>query len=380
MRLFKRITQVIAIIISGFFITAVIGGTLFLNLYPAFGGTHSEIKKVVFQKSGHYKDGIFINQIPTKLDMNFGKIKSILQDYINGIPRQKPENPLPVLPLDSMTIASKSDSAARITWFGHSAFLLEIKGMNILLDPMFGTAAAPHPWLGPNRFSEGLPIKIEKLPQIDMVLFSHDHYDHLDYGTIIKLENKVKAFYTPLGVGSHLAAWGVPESKISELNWWDETVHDEILLALTPARHFSGRGIFDRSTTLWGSWVIKFKDYSIYFSGDTGYGPHFRQIAEKYGTIDFAMLECGQYDKRWESVHMLPEQTVQAALDLQSRMMMPIHWGSFVLALHSWDDPVIRVTKRARELHVPIIIPKIGEMISLNNPISADNTWWEKWN
>lgn len=380
MQLFKRFIKMLSLIVAGFAVLLIAGTSLFLNFYPAFGGTHSDVKKMTFKNSGHYENGIFLNQIPTKMDMTLSKLGSILKDYLNGIPRQRPDTPLPVLPVDSMTIATKPDSMARITWFGHSTFLLEMNGKNILLDPMFGEASAPHPWLGPSRFSDGLPIEIEKLPKIDFVLFSHDHYDHLEYSTILRLRDRVNDFYVPLGVGSHLAAWGVPELKIHELNWWDETQHDELFFALTPARHFSGRGILDRSTTLWGSWVIKFNDYSVYFSGDTGYGPHFKQIAEKYGPFDFAMLECGQYDQRWESIHMIPEQTAQAALDIEAKMMMPIHWGSFALALHSWDDPVQRVTKKAKELNVPVIIPQIGEQFLLNNPVLADNNWWTKWN
>lgn len=369
-----------SLIFAGIFLVLAIGITLFLNFYPAFGGTHSEAKKTIFEQSGHYKDGVFVNQITTKMDMNFSKIRSILKDYAKGIPNQRPENPLPVLKVDSLTIASKSDSLGRITWFGHSAFLLELNGQNILLDPMFGIAAAPHPWLGPNRFSDGLPIEIEKLPKIDAVIFSHDHYDHLDYGTIIKLKSKVDKFYTPLGVGSHLTAWGVEEDKIHELNWWDEIIHDDLLFAFVPARHFSGRGIFDRSTTMWGSWVIEFKNQKIYFSGDSGYGPHFKEIGEKYGPFDFAMLECGQYDKRWESIHLLPEQTAQAAIDLDTKLMMPIHWGSFVLALHSWKDPVERLAKKAKELNVNVITPKIGEQFLLNEPKIKNNNWWVQWN
>ncbi len=379
MILFKRILKMIGLIIVAIVVLLLVSVTLFLNFYPTVGGSHSDEKKMVFQQSGHYQDGIFVNQITTTMDMNFTKIKSILGDYIGGIPNQTPKNPLPVLAVDSLTIASKKDSIPRITWFGHSAFLIEINGKNILLDPMFSKVPGPHPWLGPKRFSDGLPIEIEKLPQIDAVIFSHDHYDHLDYDTILKLKSMVGQFYMPLGVGSHLSAWGVAKDKINELNWWDETSFGELQFVCTPARHFSGRGLFDRFKSMWGSWVIKSKTHTIYFSGDSGYGPHFKKIGEKYGPFDFAMLECGQYDKRWENIHMLPEQTAQAAVDLNTSIMMPIHWGSFVLALHSWNGPVKRVSQKAEELNMPIIIPKIGEQFLINEPQIADNTWWTKW-
>jgi len=245
---------------------------------------------------------------------------------------------------------------------------------------MFGDNVGPHPWLGTNRFTNGIPIEIDKLPQIDLVLFSHDHYDHLDYKSVLKLKEKVKQFYVPLGVGSHLESWAVEVDKIHEFNWWDEKIFDEIQLVCAPARHFSGRGIFDRNTTMWASWVIKSDTIAIYFSGDSGYGPHFKEIGEKYGPFDFAMLECGQYDKRWENIHMMPEQTAQAALDLKAKLMMPIHWGAFVLALHSWKDPVERVTKEAQELNVNVITSKIGEQFLLNKPLIEENSWWVNWN
>jgi L-ascorbate metabolism protein UlaG (beta-lactamase superfamily) len=369
----------VGLTIAGIVLLLVIVITLFINFYPSFGGSHSAEKIKSFEQSRHYEKGNFINQIPTSLNMNFGKLVTVLRDYIGGIPNQTPENPLPVLPVDSMTIVSKGDSLVRITWFGHSAFLLEINGKNILLDPMFGDYVGPHPWLGPSRFSNGIPIKIEKLPQIDLVLFSHDHYDHLDYESVLKLKEKVKQFFVPLGVGSHLEEWGVDINKIRELNWWDEIIFDEIQFVCAPARHFSGRGIFNRNTTMWASWVIKSNTFAIYFSGDSGYGPHFKEIGEKYGPFDFAMLECGQYDKRWESIHMMPEQTAQAALDLKAKLMMPIHWGSFVLALHSWKDPVERVTRKAQELNVNVVTPKIGEQFLLNEPIIEDNRWWVQW-
>jgi L-ascorbate metabolism protein UlaG (beta-lactamase superfamily) len=369
----------ISLIILGGILLLAISGLLFVNFYPSIGGSQSDEKIEIFKKSGHYDNGKFINQIYTSLDMNLGKFMTVMKDWILGVPNQTPQKLLPVSPVDSLTIVSKIDLIVRMTWFGHSAFLLEIEGKNILLDPMFGDYCGPHSWLGPSRFSDGIPIEIEKLPQIDVVLYSHDHYDHLDFESVLKLEDKVKMFYVPLGVGSHLTAWDVREAKIREFNWWDEIILDDLQLVCSPERHFSGRGILDRNSTLWASWIIKSNKFSIYFSGDSGYGPHFKEIAEKYGSFDFAMLECGQYDKRWESVHMLPEQTVQAAIDLNARLIMPIHWGSFVLALHSWKDPVERLAKKAKELNVNVITPKIGEQVLLNEVKIEENDWWVNW-
>jgi L-ascorbate metabolism protein UlaG (beta-lactamase superfamily) len=370
----------ISLIILGGILLLGISGVIFLNFYPSIGGSQSEAKKEVFKNSGHYEEGKFVNLIETSMDMGVGKFMTVLKDWILGVPNQSPEVPLPVLSVDSLDIVAKHDSLVRVTWFGHSAFLLEIDGKNILLDPMLGDYCGPHPWLGPGRFSNGIPIAIEKLPQIDAIIYSHDHYDHLDYDSVSKLKDKVKKFYVPLGVGSHLEAWGVEKNKIHELNWWDEIEFDDLKLVCTPARHFSGRGVLDRNTTLWASWIIKSDNRTIYFSGDSGYGPHFKEIGEKYGPFDFAMLECGQYDLRWQKLHMMPEQTAQAALDLNAKLAMPIHWGAFVLALHSWKDPVERVTKKAKELNVNLITPKIGEQLMLNDLIVEDNDWWVNWN
>jgi L-ascorbate metabolism protein UlaG (beta-lactamase superfamily) len=180
-----------------------------------------------------------------------------------------------------------------------------------------------------------------------------------------------------LGVGAHLAAWEVPDEKIHEMNWWEETSHDNLQIVCTPARHFSGRGITNRFSTLWGSWVIKGPHANIYFSGDSGYGPHFREIGQKYGPFDAALMECGQYDLRWQNIHMLPEETAQAAVDLNSKLMMPIHWGAFVLALHAWKDPVDRVTKKATALGMPITTPKIGERLTVGEPTFPMERWWD---
>ncbi len=365
------------ILIGGVILLLFVVSFLFIKLSPQFGGEASDQQIETFKNSGHYQNGIFENEIPTSMDMNFSKLMSVLRDYIVGVPNSTPQSPLPVQSIDSLDIANRSDTITQLTWFGHSAFLLEIQGKNILIDPMFGDTPSPHPWLGRSRFTEGLPIAIEKLPKIDAVIFSHDHYDHLDYGSILKLKDKVGQFYTPLGLGVHLAAWGVPQENIHELNWWDEIQFEDLTFKCAPARHFSGRGLGDRFSTLWASWVIQGTNHNIYFSGDSGYGPHFKTIGEKYGPFDFAMMECGQYDERWANIHMMPEETAQAAVDIKAKIFMPIHWGAFVLALHSWKDPIERVTKKAKELDMHISTPRIGEPIILELPDKPSSSWWE---
>lgn len=377
MRLVFLVLKVGGASIGGLLGLLLVGGWAFLSLSPEFGGDPTEAQLETYRQSGHYEGDIFVNEIPANMDMDWPTIKSLLRDYVVGVPNLEPATLLPVLKIDSADIVSKADSTNRITWFGHSAFLLETAGKNILLDPMFGPSPSPIPWLGPKRFTEGLPIEIAQLPFIDAVIFSHDHYDHLDYGSVVKLKDKVGDFYVPLGLGAHLAEWGVPADKIHEMNWWQETRQGNLTIICTPARHFSGRGITNRFSTLWSSWVVHSPTAKVYFSGDSGYGSHFADIGGKYGPFDLALLECGQYDMRWHDIHMLPEETAQAAVDLKADLMMPIHWGAFVLALHSWTDPVERVTKKAAELNMPISTPKIGQPVVIGDEGFPRERWWE---
>ncbi|MEL6650741.1 MAG: MBL fold metallo-hydrolase [Bacteroidota bacterium] len=313
-----------------------------------------------------------IDKLAIGIIVVFGVIRFLRSD-----PSRQPGEPQPIESITSETLAQNPDSVTRVSWFGHSAFLLQIDGVNLLLDPMLGKTPSPHPWMGTKRYTDQLPINIEDLPHIDAVLISHDHYDHLDYESIVKLRDKVDAFFVPLGVGAHFVRWGVPEEKITEHNWWEESQFEGLTLACTPARHFSGRGLTDRMTTLWSSWVIIGQQDTIYFSGDSSYGPHFKEIGEKYGPFDFAMMECGQYNKMWKDVHMMPEETAQAGVDVKAKLLMPIHWGAFTLALHSWTDPIERVSKKAKELGLTITTPKIGEPIFLRKESFPTEPWWE---
>lgn len=372
----KKLLKMIGLTIVGIILIIVIGGALFLNLSPQFGGKHTKEDLKRYQASGHYENGKFENLITTPMDMSFSNIKEMLQQFMKGNPKRKPDFQLPVNTIDSLEL-EKNKSTDRLIWFGHSAFLLQLDNKNILIDPMFGESPSPHPWLGTNRFSSKLPINIKKLPKIDAIIISHDHYDHLDYGSIQQLKDKVGKYYVPLGVGSHLEAWGINPSDIEELNWWDKTKHENIELVFTPSRHFSGRGLGDRFSTMWGSWVIKTVNKNIYFSGDSGYGPHFKEIGVKYGPFDFAMMECGQYDEKWSTIHMMPEETAQAAVEVNTKIMMPIHWGAFSLAFHDWNDPIKRVVKKAEELNVPITVPEIGQEIALDSISQNKNKWWK---
>ncbi len=352
----------------------IIIGLIWYNTSPEFGGDISESKVKEYEKTDHYKEGIFINKTAVNMDMSAGKMISVMIDFIKGTPNGKPTHKIEVSKIDSTTIANNK-VINQVTWFGHSAFLLELDENKILIDPMLGNVPAPHPMLGSGRYSKELPITIEELPFIDAVIISHDHYDHLDYGSIQKLKSKVGHFYVPLGVDAHLIEWGIDTSKITALDWWETAKLNDVNLVFTPSRHFSGRGLSDRAATLWGSWVIKGQKDNIFFSGDGGYGPHFKEIGKKHGPFDFSMMECGQYNKDWADIHMVPEESAQAAKDLNSSVMMPIHWGAFSLSLHSWTDPVERVIKAANELEIPISTPKIGEPMNWKSE-AVVFPWW----
>lgn len=344
-----------------------------MSISKEFGGKPSKAEKEFYAEHSNYKDGKFYNLIPTNMDMSLKSMYSTIKDFIKGVPNGKPKEAPKVLKPEMQDFYQSH----QIMWFGHSAFLMNLGKHTILLDPMLGNVPAPHPWLGGNRFQKELPVEIEQLEEIDVVLISHDHYDHLDYKSILKLKDKCKQFLVPLGVGPHLRRWGIDTSRIKEFYWWDEYSIDGLELAFTPSRHFSGRGLNDNSSTLWGSWVIKSDSINLYFSGDSGYGPHFKSIGDKYGPFDFAMMECGQYNEKWAAIHMMPEETAKASKDIRTKVAMPIHWGSFQLALHSWTDPVERVTKSFKELNQEFIIPQIGEVLDLNNPKVQNSFWWK---
>jgi L-ascorbate metabolism protein UlaG (beta-lactamase superfamily) len=373
--LWKEVEIYMALTIILIMIGIILLGYLFMSYYPAFGGTTSKAKMPVIQQSKNFSKGKFINQIHTPMEMGIKNTIGLLIDFIKGNPKRKPNGAIPVELLNPLDI--QENKQARVTWFGHSALLLELDGKILLLDPMLGKAPSPLPWFGGKRYSIKLPIEIEELPQIDAVLISHDHYDHLDYGSIKKLKEKVNHFFVPLGVGAHLERWGVDSKKISEHDWWDEVKFEGLTLASTPARHFSGRNLTNRDSTLWCSWVIQGQTTKVYFGADSGYGPHFREIGAKYGPFDLTLMECGQYDERWAAIHMMPEETVQAHLDARGKVMLPIHWGAFTLSLHDWTDPVERVTQAAKEHNVTIATPKIGEPVVIGASNYPTAAWWK---
>ncbi|MDO1512587.1 MBL fold metallo-hydrolase [Maribacter confluentis] len=372
-KLVKKMALVILVIVG----LIVLSVFLFVTNSPQFGGKMTKEQKERYVVSPNYKDGKFVNVNGADVNLGFGDMMKSLKGYFFPLPKTIPEHNISVEAIDSVAIADYV-GPTRLIWFGHSTFLLQSATKNILIDPMFGEVPAPNSMLGTSRFSKKLPIEIDQLPSIDAVVFSHDHYDHLDYGSVLLLKDKVNKFITPLGLGVHLTEWGVEQKDIVELDWWNTTNYLGMEFICTPAQHFSGRGISDRGNTLWSSWVINLGNEKIFFSGDSGYGSHFQEIGDKFGPFDFAMMECGQYNELWKAIHMMPEETAQASIDVRAKRMMPIHWGAFKLAMHPWTEPIERVSVKAKELGVDMIAPKIGQPIYLDKPLAINEQWWLK--
>ena len=287
-------------------------------------------------------------------------------------------SPSQLIPEDRSGVpADFADSAGTVKfiWLGHSTFLLSINNKIVLVDPIFSAAASPVSFMV-KRFQPPV-INIDELPELDYVLISHDHYDHLDMETIIKLKDDDVTFVAPLGVGSHMRKWGVDNDKLIELDWWDEIEFDGVTFICTPAQHFSGRmALFSTMQTLWASWIVKGGGKSVYYSGDSGYDVHYKDIRERYGAFDIVFMDSGQYNERWAAVHNMPDEVIQGFIDLQGKHLVPVHWGMFTLSLHNWYDPPSEITKRAEKQDISVMTPLMGQTVILDNP-GVFERWWE---
>ncbi len=375
MKIFKRIMLVIISII----LLIVVSVIIFFRTVPQIGGKASGDRLERMQSAPNFNDGKFQNTVETNMDMSFKDVRRTLAHYLFADKTYKnPQETIQVKPFDAQAFAQVPDDSIAFTWFGHSTILMRINGVTILADPVLeGKRASMFSFMGPERFDYSNHISVDQLPAIDVVILSHDHYDHLDYPTIKALKEKVNRFYLPLGVGAHFEAWGVPAEHITELNWWDEIELNGLKLAFTPTRHFSGRGFGDRFKTLWGSWVIIGNNKRLYFSGDSGYFPGFKEIGERYGPFDLTFMECGAYNEGWSEIHMFPEETAQAHLDVKGKLLMPIHWGKFDLSLHPWKESVDRLNAKAKEENITLFTPEIGQMVSLSDSSDLD-PWWQE--
>lgn len=304
---------------------------------------------------------------------SFWKNLSLAWQFLFNKPKNTvPEGSIPVYDLTRSQLLAAPD--ATLFRLGHSTVLMKLQGEFFLTDPVFSDRASPFQWMGPKRFHQP-PISINELPAIKAVILSHDHYDHLDRAAVLALADKTEHFLTTTGVGDRLIDWGIAAEKVQQLDWWQETDIQQIRFVATPAQHFSGRKLSDRDQTLWASWCILTPDLRIFFSGDSGYFKGFKEIGERLGPFDITLMETGAYNALWPDVHMQPEETLQAHLDLGGKYLLPIHNGTFDLSLHAWYEPFERIVALARRYGVKISTPQMGEAVDIAEP-QAGQHWW----
>ena len=328
------------------------------------------------RRSPNYRDGAFRNHDTTSMAVD-GSTWQTLRQWLGGHEQRVPPAPLPVVTLSRADFEHPPASGLRATWLGHSTVLVEIDGARVLFDPVWGRRASPSSLIGPRRF-HAPPLPLDQLPPLDAVVASHDHYDHLDRDVVralVRSEAQSKArFVVPLGVGAHLERWGVAPERITELDWSESTTVGALTLTATPARHFSGRGLSDRNHTLWASWSVAGPRHRVFHSGDTGPFAGFLDIGAAHGPFDLTLIKIGAYGETWPDIHLTPEQAVTANRELRGKMVLPIHWGTFNLAFHAWDEPAERVVTAARA-GTQLVMPRPGESVepATARPVEA---WW----
>lgn len=342
--------------------------------HKQFGGSLTTYWKAQYQHSPNWRNGVFQNLIATQSTVEWRKLPGMLCRQWKGHKEGYPVSPLPVLPLNRADFLQENGTA-RFVWYGHSVILLRIDGLTLLIDPMFGDNASPIAPVKTRRFSDNTLAIIDDLPDIDLMLLTHDHYDHLDYDSIMKLKAKTRQFYVALGVKRHLLRWGIPEVQVDEFDWWQSKTFGGIQITFTPTRHFSGRGLSSLAKSLWGGWALQGRREHVWFSGDGGYGPHFREIGRRFGSFDFGFMECGQYNVDWPQIHMFPAESVQAAIDAGVGVAMPVHWGGFNLSYqHGWYEPVQDFVAACRQQALKYCVPRLGELCTISE--QKKEPWW----
>ena len=340
-----------------------------------FGGKITKSIKQKLEESSNWNRNRFQNLVKTKMEINLLNLPNLLFRQFFKTKGRVPLVPIPIKNFDVNDFLKQTHSI-KFIWFGHSVILLNVCGKIIFIDPMMGSNASPLSFLKVKRFSINTLDILDRLPQIDLLLLSHDHYDHLSFESIQKLKSKVKKYCVSLGTKRHLVKWGVCGEKIKEFDWWDTITFEKIEITFTPSRHSGGRGLRGKDKTLWGGWVVKSKNKSLYYSGDGGYGNHFKTIGDKFGPFDYGFVECGQYHKLWHQIHMFPNETVQAAIDAQVKEVVPIHWAGFALAQHNWKTPVNEFIKNTEKRGLSWSVPPLGQIVDVLNP-SLRERWWD---
>ena len=361
--------------VTGFVIILLLVLIVFFYMQqPQFGKAPSGDRLEKIKQSPNYKNGQFQNLTYTPALTEGASYTGVMKTFFFGkSKRNKPNHRLPSKKIDLLHLNA---SEQVLVWFGHSSYFMQLDGKKILIDPVLSGSASPIKFTTPS-FPGSDVYTTDDLPDIDYLFISHDHYDHLDYETIVKLHPKVKKVITGLGVGAHLEYWGYDPGKIIEKDWNQELILDDgFKVNTTPARHFSGRK-FKRNNTLWMSFVVTTPTHKIFIGGDSGYDTYFATTGTLFGPFDLVILENGQYNENWKYIHMMPEEVVQAAKDLKAKNLLPVHWSKFALSIHDWDEPMIRVTKEAKRKAMPVVHPMIGEAVYLNNTTSSTE-WWKE--
>ena len=363
-----RIFGKIILIIICLIVIIVIIAVLFLWFYPTVGKLPNKADRDKFAvKTKQYYDGQFHNENDTSTMTDSKSERSKQTTPETMIKAEKPS-----------LLENKDDDSLAFTWLGHSSFILQMGKLNILADPVLSNYSSPVSFAGPKRFSE-VPITAGDMPEIDVIILSHDHYDHLDYDTIKKVDAKVKRYIVPLGVDSILKGWNVASEKIVSLSWWESVEVDGTTFTLTPSQHFTGRNPLKGKSTFWGGYYMSNDHHKVYYTGDGGYYDVFERVREKLGAPDIMIAECGQYDNAWAKIHMFPEETVKAGLDTQTKWLIPVHWGTFCICNHAWDDSIKRVTAAASENGLSLATPRIGQTVKYDEIESYNEAWWEEY-
>lgn len=357
-------------ILLGIIVVLSLGGYGTFQL-PAFGGRFAGERLERMQRSPEFIDGRFQNTPPQKTE---GSLWESLQLY-RGDQVREPQFEIPVIAMSAATLNAPAPAGLRAIWFGHSSVLVEIEGVRVMTDPVLSAVVSPVP-IGPKRM-HAPPLALADLTGIDAVVISHDHYDHLDMKTIQHLAAQGTQFYVGLGIGAHLERWRVAPALIHEMDWWESLEIKNVTINCTPARHYSGRKSQDNST-LWASWVVKGARHSFYYSGDTGYADHFRAIQERYGATQLNLIKVGAYGTppSWLDIHMDPESAVRANRDLGGGILLPVHWATFNLSYHAWDEPILRTLRAAAAEQVQVVTPRVGEVVEVGRPFT--NVEWYK--
>ncbi len=346
-----------------------------MALFPALGALPEGLRKERVLASPRFRDGRFRNTDPkVGPDLKSGEKWSTIRDFAFG-PSRRPPVRLPV-ERPHAAWSTPSETGLRITWLGHSTLLLEIDGVRVLTDPVLGERSSPVSFAGPRRFHDA-PSTVADLPRLDAVLVSHDHFDHLDYGTVRELAARDVPFVTSLGVGAHLESWGVPATNIHELDWWEGLTLPEadLRFTATPAAHFSGRSPGTRSTSLWSSWVLGGPHHKVFFSGDTGLTEEFVEIGKRFGPFDVTLLEIGAFHPAWGSIHLGPDNALVAHRMLGSGALLPVHWSTFDLGLHPWEEPAETLYAAHGKHDVRLITPRLGRPVELSR-VEGPDPWW----